>query len=178
MDTEIRCEIRREPIEHPSAWRAKDVAGEGSWIYPLDERDRTELRSALARVRAGGVRNEDLTAAAFPLPNLAPRLAQILFDINHGRGFVLIRGFPIEGYGEKPADVETMYWGLVEHFGKPLSQNAYGDVIGHVRDVRGFGSERGWSSRGPIGAATACVSTPIGPMRSGSSASRKRCRAG
>ena len=51
----------------------------------------------------------------------------------NGRGFVLIRGLPVE---ERPiAESATAYWGIGTYFGNARSQNAKGHVLGHVRDL-------------------------------------------
>jgi hypothetical protein len=75
-----------------------------------------------------------LTLDAFPLPTIEPELARRAVDLREGRGFVLIRGFPVEQLDA--AEVETAYVGFGLHLGTPVSQNAAGDLLGHVRDER------------------------------------------
>src|SRR6185437_11013131 len=54
-------------------------------------------------------------------------------EVLNGRGFVLLRGLPVEG---RPiADSAAAYWGIGLHFGNPRSQNAMGHLLGHVRDL-------------------------------------------
>ena len=54
-------------------------------------------------------------------------------EILNGRGFVLIRGLPVEG---RPiADSAAAYWGIGTYFGNARSQNAKGHLLGHVRDL-------------------------------------------
>jgi hypothetical protein len=53
--------------------------------------------------------------------------------LESGRGFLLVRGVPVERYGER--DATLAYWGLGLHLGRPVTQNAAGDLLGHVRDV-------------------------------------------
>ena len=64
---------------------------------------------------------------------LAPSLERWLDDLEHGRGFLLVRGVPAQRYGEAAATLA--YWGLGLHLGTPVSQNAAGDRLGHVRDA-------------------------------------------
>ena len=69
----------------------------------------------------------------FPLPLLAPAVDAWLATLQRGRGFVNVRGVPVEG---RPLDdCEWMYWGLGLHLGSAVSQNAAGDLLGHVRDT-------------------------------------------
>jgi hypothetical protein len=69
---------------------------------------------------------------SFQLPHFAEVLDKILDEIEHGRGFVLMRGIPRARYTD--ADCELLYWGLGVHLGTPVSQNSRGHLLGHVRD--------------------------------------------
>jgi hypothetical protein len=52
-----------------------------------------------------------------------------------GRGFVLLRGVPVEG---RPiAESAAAYWGLGTYFGVARSQNAKGHLLGHIYDLGG-----------------------------------------
>ncbi len=53
--------------------------------------------------------------------------------MENGRGFVLVRGLPMERYTKD--DAAIVFWGLACHLGRVVSQNRYGDLIGHVRDA-------------------------------------------
>ena len=68
----------------------------------------------------------------FPLPGLAARIERWIATLHNGRGFVLVRGFPINDL--TPDDVELAYVGLGLHLGTPVSQDAEGTTLGHVRD--------------------------------------------
>ena len=53
----------------------------------------------------------------------------------NGRGFVLLRGVPVE---DRPiAESAAIYWGIGSHFGSARSQNALGHLLGHVYDLGG-----------------------------------------
>jgi len=67
------------------------------------------------------------------LPTLGPVLDRLRHDVVEGRGFVLLRGLPVEGRTiEQNA---TAYWGLGSYFGSARSQNAKGHLLGHVYDL-------------------------------------------
>jgi hypothetical protein len=122
---------KREPITGPGAWIGPQLQREKSWIHRLDERDAAEIDAALAHARLAGARLP-FGADLFPLPRLAARLDAILEEIERGRGFALLRGLPRERYTD--AECELVYWGLGAHLGTPVSQNARGHLLGHVRD--------------------------------------------
>ena len=121
------------PIEGSSAWRGADMATSDEWIYRLSADDIAELDEALAQVRRRSLDTLDVARVDFPLPRLGAVLDGIHRELLEGRGFVLIRGVPVGRYSM--ADTATVYWGLGTYFGRTLSQNAKGHVLGHVRDL-------------------------------------------
>ena len=54
-------------------------------------------------------------------------------DVLHGRGFVLLKGLPIERWTKREAAIAFLAIGV--HFGNLRMQNAEGHVLGHVRDM-------------------------------------------
>jgi hypothetical protein len=52
--------------------------------------------------------------------------------LDAGRGFVLVRGVPVDEFGEDGSAIAYVALGV--HLGVPVSQNAAGDLLGHVRD--------------------------------------------
>ena len=84
-------------------------------------------------MRDRGLDIADIRRADFPLPTLGPGSTRMREEILNGRGFVLIRGLPVEG---RPiADSAAAYWGIGTYFGNARSQNAKGHLLGHVRDL-------------------------------------------
>jgi hypothetical protein len=123
--------MAREPIAGPAAWIGPRLQRDASWIHRLDADDIAEIDAALAHARRAGARIP-FTPEAFPLSRLAAKLDGILEEIERDRGFALLRGLPRNRYSD--ADCELLYWGLGVHLGRPVSQNARGHLLGHVRD--------------------------------------------
>ena len=69
----------------------------------------------------------------FPLPTLGPRLRAMLDEVLNGRGFVLLRGLPVEHWSQ--LERAMGFFGLGTHLGNARSQNAKGHVLGHVKDL-------------------------------------------
>lgn len=128
------------PIAGPAGWRGVEMRGRSDWIVELGPAEIAELDAAQAVAASSGRPMGGLTAAHFPLPTLAPRIAQWREDIRRGRGFVLIRGVPVRRWSERES--ETFFWCLGHHFGIPGAQNPEGDLLGHVRDQRSGGDVR------------------------------------
>ena len=126
--------IPTAPIDTPAAWRGEDMRRRTDWIVELSPDEIAELNEAQQRAAAGGRDMRAMSAADFPLPTLARRIAGWRDEIRRGRGFVLIRGVPVQQWTERQA--ETFFWCLGHHFGIPGAQNPEGDLLGHVRDQR------------------------------------------
>ena len=118
-------------ITGASAWYGRDLARRTDWIYRLSDVERDEISTAVARNRGRDL--VDITGDDVPLPALAPVLKQFRHELLNGRGFVLIRGLPIENRSR--ADAALAYWGIGTHLGRARSQNGAGHLLGHVRDV-------------------------------------------
>ncbi len=123
--------IHRDSIISPDAWIGPQIQNEMSWIYHLDAADVAEIDAALAHAKRIGARIP-FPADSFPLPRFAAALDRILQELENGRGFKLIRGIPRQRYTD--GECELVYWGLGVHLGNPVSQNARGHLLGHVRD--------------------------------------------
>lgn len=118
-------------LDTPDVWRGPDLAADPSWRYAFTAADTAELLAA--REHAACKTRSAWTRDDFPLPSLAPKVAGWMRELDRGRGFVLLRGFPVDEHGE---DVCTdIYWGLGLHMGRAVSQNTDGDLIGHIRDT-------------------------------------------
>ena len=120
-----------DTITGPGAWIGSAIQHDPAWIYRLDSASLDELDAALAHAKRAKARIA-FGADAFPLPRFAAELGRILDEIENGRGFVLLRGIERDRYSDE--DCEILYWGLGVHLGTPVSQNARGHLLGHVRD--------------------------------------------
>jgi Taurine catabolism dioxygenase TauD, TfdA family len=121
------------PLRTDSAWIGKEVEAQRDWIHELSAAEIEDLDRAVAHARATAKSLAQLSRGDFPLTVLARSVEDWLDSLDSGRGFVLVRGVPVERYGEE--DASLAYWGLGLHLGRAVSQNAAGDLLGHVRDA-------------------------------------------
>ena len=128
------------PISGPAAWRGADLRGRTDWQVQLGPSEVAEIKTAVAHAQATGKLMGEMNAHDLPLPTLSRRIAGWRKEIRHGRGFVLIRGVPVNEL--TAAQAEVFYWCLGHHFGIPGAQNPEGDLLGHVRDQRTGGDVR------------------------------------
>ena len=122
----------RPPVTGPSAWIGADLAQRpDEWTYRLSPAQIGEIESATRAVLGRDIAS--IRRTDFPLPALGPELDRLRDEVLNGRGFVLIRGLPVEGRSIQES--ATAYWGIGSYFGNARSQNAKGHVLGHVRDL-------------------------------------------
>jgi hypothetical protein len=106
---------RIAPHSGASLWTAADLTP-ADYMLPLGTEAAAELQAALAS--PGSV------ADAMALPSLSPLLRQVAERLEHGRGFVLLRGLALEG-----AEAEAALLLLAGHLGNVLPQNASGSLL-------------------------------------------------
>ncbi len=133
------------PIRHPNAWRGSDFASKADYAFDLAPRQIHALEAAVAEIRRRGLACGAVGKADMPLTGIAAEIAAWRREIVDGRGFVLLRGLPVERWGEQ--DSELAFWGLGLHFGRAVVQSPLGDRLGYVTDASKPGSkERGYRS--------------------------------
>ncbi|MCA9248145.1 MAG: TauD/TfdA family dioxygenase [Planctomycetales bacterium] len=119
-----------DPLASPAVWRGRELLARRDWCVELAAADIDELSHAAEATAHSPI--DDITAGAFALPTLGPRLRQIQQSLETGSGATLLRGFPSERFDE--AQATRIFWGLAQHIGTPLSQSAAGERVFHVRD--------------------------------------------
>jgi len=124
----------RPLVDTPAAWLGRDLRDHPEiWTYHLSPAEIGEIEAAVAGVRERALDIGEVKRADFPLPQFGPVLDGLRNEVLNGRGFVLIRGFPVDG--RPTVDSAAAYWGIGTYFGNARSQNAKGHLLGHVRDL-------------------------------------------
>ncbi len=123
-----------QPITSGAVWTASDVGAPDAWTEVLDERLRAAIVDAARAAQREGLTPETLTVESFAPTGTGERLAAWSRELRDGRGFALVRGFPVEELTEH--EIELAYVGLGLHLGTPVSQDAAGTTLGHVIDER------------------------------------------
>ncbi|MCU1498004.1 MAG: hypothetical protein JWM47_1957 [Acidimicrobiales bacterium] len=122
----------RRPIAGAAAWRSGDIAGNADWTVELTDGERDEIVAATVAAKAAGASIVDIDQTRFPLPVLGGRVRGWSAQLNEGRGFLLLRRFPIDLLNDR--DTELAYVGLGAHLGAAVGQDADATLLGHVRD--------------------------------------------
>ena len=119
-----------------SAWHGPDFAKRSDWIESLSQSEIAEVENGIRGLADSSISSLDLTKICsddFPLPALGPRLESLLEEVLNGRGFVLIRGAPIQSWTNREAAIAFLGIGI--HLGNLRMQNAAGHLLGHVIDL-------------------------------------------
>jgi Taurine catabolism dioxygenase TauD, TfdA family len=135
-----------EPVSGRCAWKATTMRNDPPWIWPLPAQGLTDIDAALADVERRGLKPPAITKADFPLPHIAGDLARLAEELEEGRGFLVVRGLPVERYSYD--QLCTIFWGLGLHFGRPVQQTKHGEWFIDVRDEGGAHNQnmRGYHS--------------------------------
>lgn len=120
-------------IDDSSAWYGPKVADRAQWVEPLTPHELAEIEFASQRLAQPEIDWQTLRQDDFPLPGLEKRLSGLLHEILEGRGFVLLRGLPVEQWGRRLSAIAFLGLGL--HLGNLRSQNRHGHLLGHVKDL-------------------------------------------
>jgi len=106
-------DILRAPVSDRSAWRGRELAQERSWTV--------ELTAAQSAALARG----DVDAIGGVIDDARE-------EVLRGRGFVLLRGLPVQGRDAQA--VRDMYWELGRRLGSAIPQNLAGDLVNEIKD--------------------------------------------
>lgn len=137
-------------IEGATVWRANDFADSRIWAREFSREEISEIESATNASRKLPI--ADISEKTFSLPALGSVLSSVRRQLIDGRGFVLMRGLPVERWSRE--ETARAYWGLGAHIGQPVSQNPEGHLLGHVKDIGGdfhdLNSRGGYRSRAQL----------------------------
>lgn len=128
-------EICLETIDDASAWKGPELGAKDDFAIDLEARHIDAFDRALEVIEAGGVTLDAMERRHFEVPEITADIADWFAQVQDGRGFVLVRGFPLERYSQE--QIELIYWGIGTHMGTGVSQSVLGDRLGHVTDHSG-----------------------------------------
>jgi len=119
-------------ITTAKAWRGDVLERDTSWIVTLTDAEIADIDRALAAAKVTGRPVEEIEREHFPLTVMRAKLEGAVTEMYDGRGFVVLRGLPVERYSDD--DVGLIFWGFGRYMGAPLYQNPQGEILGHVYD--------------------------------------------
>lgn len=140
MDKQLRSRLNEK-----SAWKAKDLSNDSSWIFLLTPEEISEIKSAVSVVQKKKLLLHEIEKDNFKIPLFARTLENVSDQLENGRGCALVRGLPGKEFSTEQMGI--IFCGVGKYLGQAITQNAQGDLLGHVRneglkygekDVRGY----------------------------------------
>lgn len=129
----VHARVPTSPVISGAGWRGSEMApNTNRWLRTLSTREIDELSAVVDELMESQVPMQIVTAERAPLPQLAPLILDWREEISKKSGFVLVRGLPVNAWGEEKS--AYAYWVLGHHFGTPGAQNLEGELLGHVID--------------------------------------------
>ena len=125
--------VLTQKILGPSAWVAADFEKDNSWLHQLTDSTIETIDSALRTALATGLAMSQLGEQHFPVGDFKTQLDQFADELENGRGFLLIKGLPVDRYTEE--EIRIIYYCLGLHLGTPVRQNYNGDLLGVVMNT-------------------------------------------
>ena len=116
------------------------MARRDNWTVTLDDDHLAELAKAMSDVTFKSLAVLEIRQIDFPLQRLTQVAAEVAREIEGGRGFVRLRGLPVDRWTEHEARVAL--WGFGTHMGVAEPQDGAGSRLHDVRDIgKPFGSD-------------------------------------
>ncbi|EST09330.1 Taurine catabolism dioxygenase TauD/TfdA [Kalmanozyma brasiliensis GHG001] len=124
-------------ITGPTVWDAASYKGAenaAKWVHTFNEHQISQLESAAQLWLESGRELGEIERSTFPLPSdLVATLTELRQRLITGHGFYLFKGLPTKRWGNRLSAIA--YLGLGSYLGNVVSQNRYGHILGHVKDL-------------------------------------------
>nr|OQO18721.1 hypothetical protein B0A51_14572 [Rachicladosporium sp. CCFEE 5018] len=121
-------------ITGQTVWKAEDYTNNPErWTHRFSDEETQQLGEAADAFMASGTPLTGISKEKFPLLKMEGFLTSLRNEILDGKGFLLFKGFPVTQWGNHKSAVA--YMGIGCYLGYFVSQNGYGHVLGHVKDV-------------------------------------------
>lgn len=121
------------PVSGPAAWTGAGMSGRRDWIHELSPVEVADVERIAADLRRLGKDRTELRRDDVEAGVLAPALRDWREQLHRGRGFLLVRGLPVDRMTTE--DAAAVYWILGLHLGTPVPQNLAGELLTDIRDT-------------------------------------------
>jgi hypothetical protein len=124
------------PIANPRGWVPADLERDMGWAVRVTAEELADFEAGLAHARQSRKEMFAMTPDDFPFgPAAVKRLRAAVEETQVGRGFQMLRGFPVERWSID--DSRLFFWGLGLHLGVPRPQGKQSQYMSDVRDAGG-----------------------------------------
>ncbi len=128
-------------------WTGEEIRRRDTWRFPIAPEQVREIDVALQGLRPRDLHIGTMRGTDFPLPTLGPTLARLALELEEGCGMAHLSGLPVKRYSAD--ELELIFAGLCAHLGRPVQQNAEGQLLRPICDEGpGTGERYGQLGRG------------------------------
>ncbi|MEM7259856.1 MAG: TauD/TfdA family dioxygenase, partial [Pseudomonadota bacterium] len=120
--------ILKHPTTGPATWNAVEISHDQQWLKSLTPEFITAIDAALGSLQSKNRCYPHFGKDDFPLDSQQSFMQSLADELEHGRGFFVLKGLPIDNYSE--SDIEALYFGIGLHLGTPVYQNPQGHLLG------------------------------------------------
>ena len=122
------------PVTSPRGWSRADMQADRYWTVHLTPAQIADFEQALAHATQTGKSLFEMTRADFPIGGDAMAvLRAAIGETQTGRGFQLLRGFPVQRWSVQQTRV--LFWGIGLHLGVARPQGKASLYLADVRDA-------------------------------------------
>ena len=126
-------EVLRQRVGETQAWTRDSLsADESALFYDLSPEANAEIADALRRIEARGLHLQNVEQEDFRIPSFARDVPMLRDRLDHGAGFVVLRGVQVADMSEEQGWI--VYWGLGNYLGRVMRQKISGERIDTVSD--------------------------------------------
>lgn len=140
------------PITDPHGWTRAEIDADPSWAVRLTAPEIADFETGLDSARRSGRSLLELSRRDFAFgPGATRRLRAIVEETQHGRGFQMVRGLPVDRWSVE--DCRLLFWGVGLHLGVPRPQGKASQFMSDVRDAGGTyrsTAGRGYNTRSAL----------------------------
>jgi len=119
-------------ISEPNAWAAADFSDREAWALELTREMIDEVTDAARKAIESGRSYRDIRRDNFQLPKTSELIDAAYADLEDGRGFAVIAGWPVDEFSFDENVIA--FCGVGAHMGDIVIQNYEGDAVVSVRD--------------------------------------------
>src|SRR5262249_40788240 len=133
-----------------SVWLGKDLVQTDDWIVRLSPATLEEIDASMRRLRGRNAYDTPVRRGEFPLLTMADEPARVRPEIATRRRVFVFGGLERDRYSDN--ELGLIFRGFGAHFGHELTQSAFGDRLGDIRDISDIlvdrSKRRGYQSGG------------------------------
>ena len=87
-----------KPVEGPRVWYGAEMSKRDDWIYPITDDALVAVDEVVRAARSRGEDSDSVDFASVDLEPVREFMDDVADELAEGRGFVLVRGIPVERY--------------------------------------------------------------------------------